>query len=119
LHEVTGCTHLLEKPINEEAISLLTDDASEPETSGHFHRQCHPNDHLPSFRPYFIGLNMVVLDLSLFHNRAMDTLAMLSRALLPCSHGSFIQPKGVDNGLRWASVGKQGHHLYYRFFLCA
>jgi hypothetical protein len=115
--QLTCSTNPLEERITETAIPVLTDETSQPETSRHLHGPCHPHDQLPSFRSPFIGLNVAALDWSLFHDRAVHSLALLACSVLPGGHGSFIEPKSVNNGLRWASRGKQGDHLFSLFFL--
>ena len=50
------------------------------------------------------------IQLSAFDQRLMDLLTMGSAAIAPTGHRSFIQVKGMHNGLHWTSIGEQGHH---------
>src|SRR5947209_4369819 len=74
-----------------------------------------------SFLPFArmrICLDVLALDLSLFHNSGMHSLAMLSCALLPCGYCPFIESKRMNNRLKGASIGKEGHHHCYLLFIC-
>jgi hypothetical protein len=53
-----------------------------------------------------IRLHMMGLDLSLFHDRLMHLLAVLSGSLLPSRYRAFIDSRGVHNRLDGAPIGK-------------
>jgi hypothetical protein len=53
-----------------------------------------------------IGLHVMGLNLSLFHDRLMYLLAVLSGSLLPSSYRAFIYSLGVNNRLDWAPIRK-------------
>src|SRR5579862_3701462 len=94
-------------------------DSCHPQTTGRIYGQPHPGHHLPSFGPNLIRLHMMGLDLSLFHDRLMHLLAMLSCSLLPLRYGALIQSIGVNNRLDWAAIRKQAHHDHDQFRRCA
>jgi len=51
-----------------------------------------------------IGLHVMGLDLSLFHDRLMHLVAVRSGSLLPSSYRAFIYSIGVNNRLDWAPI---------------
>jgi hypothetical protein len=57
-----------------------------------------------------IGLHMHQVKLSLLNDRLMDLLTMGTRSISPSSHGAFIQPEGMHNGLDWASIREERDH---------
>jgi hypothetical protein len=65
---------VLQETINERAISLLAHYSCQPEASRHIHRQSHPDDDLPALCSYLISLNMLALDLALFHQSGVNPL---------------------------------------------
>jgi hypothetical protein len=57
-----------------------------------------------------IGLHVDQIQLPLFHDRLMDSLAVLACPIPPLGYRSFVQPKGVHNRLHRTSIGQQGYH---------
>ena len=53
-----------------------------------------------------ICLDVMALDLALFHHSAMHALALLCCTLLPCGYGPLIQSKRMHNGLQGASIAQ-------------
>ncbi len=106
LHELATGTSMLQETINERVISVLAHCSCQPEACRHIHRQSHPNNDLPPFCSYLIGLNMLALDLARFHKSDVNTLTLLSCSFLPRCYGPFIEPKGMHNRLKWTTIGK-------------
>jgi hypothetical protein len=59
-----------------------------------------------------IGLNVHQIQLPLLNDCLMHLVTMDSRSIAPIRHSSFIQTKGMHNGLDWASVGQERHDNY-------
>ena len=80
-------------------ITSLTYDTCKPKEAGNHQSQSHPDDHPSCFHPNFVGLNMHCLELSLFKESMIDTLALLARTISPRGYRAFIQTIGLHNGL--------------------
>ena len=79
-------------------------------------RFCHL--HTDYFYPNFISLHVHQVQSPLFNDFLMHLLTMGSCSIAPIRHGSFIQIKGVHNGLDWASIRQErddNHNEIHRF----
>jgi hypothetical protein len=97
---------VLEETVNEPAISTRAHCPGHPEPRRDIHRECHPDDHFPTFRSNFICLDMLAFDVSLFNYSMMHLLAVFSCPLLPICYCSFIEKKCMNYRLYWASIGE-------------
>ncbi len=102
--------NLGQQAISQAAITRVLDRTSQPEASRNHHGQSHPGDHFASFHPNFIGLNVHQVQLPVFNDLLMHLVTMRSRSIAPIRHRPFIQAKSMDNSLKRASIGEQGHH---------
>ncbi len=96
--------------VSQAAITRELNHPTQPQAGRNHHGQSHPSDHLASFHPDFIGLNVHQVQLPLFNDLLMHFLTMHSRSIAPIRHRPFIQAKGMHNGLDWASIRQESHH---------
>ena len=117
--EDLGCsTDLRHQAVCQAPITRHLDHPCHPQTGRNHHGQSHPSDHLASFHPNFISLNVHQVQSPLFNDFLMHLLTMGSCSIAPIRHGSFIQPKGMHNGLDWASIRQErddNHNEIHRF----
>ena len=59
-----------------------------------------------------IGLNMHQVQLSLLNSLLMHSLTMDPCSITPIGYRPFIQVKGMDNGLDWASIRQKRDDNY-------
>ncbi len=87
----------------------------QPYTTRRIDGHAHPSDHLPAFRPNFIGLHVMGLDFPLFNDGLVHLVAVLSGSLLPIGDCAFIPSIRMYNRLDGTSIGQQDHHNHYYF----
>jgi hypothetical protein len=109
-------TNLLHQGIGQMTIPRELDHPTQPQTRRNHHGQAHPGDHLASFHPNLIGLNMSQVELSLFNEGLMDLVAMDSCSIAPSSYGALIQSEGMHNRLNGASIGQERHYHDYQVY---
>ena len=102
-------TNLGHQEVCQAAISRPLHDPCHPQACRNHHGQSHPRYHFTSFHSNFIGLNVHQVQLPLFNDLLVHLLTMGSRSIAPVRYGSFIQTKGMHNGLDWASIGQERH----------
>jgi hypothetical protein len=106
--------NLLHQGIGQTAITRELDHPTQPQARRNHHGQAHPGDHLASFHPNFIGLNVHQVQLPLFNDLPMHLLTMRSCSISPSGHRPLIQAKGMHNGLDWASIGQERDHDHHQ-----
>ena len=59
---------------------------------------------LPHQKGPLVWMDMDQIELTLFHDGLMNSLALLACAIPPICHGAFIQPVSMDNSLERTSI---------------
>jgi len=113
----TGCTStdLRQQAVGQATIARELDHPTQPQARRNHHGQAHPSNHLASFHPNLIRLNMHQVQFSLLDHLLMHLVAMGSCSISPVGHRPFIQPEGLDNGLDRTPIRQECHNDHDQF----
>src|SRR5260221_985846 len=113
----TGCTstNLRQQAVGQATITRELDHPTQPQARRNHHGQAHPSNHLASFHPNFISLNMHQIQFPLLDHLLMHLLALFSCSISPLGYCALIKPEGMDNGLDRTPIRKKRHHDHNQF----
>jgi len=95
---------------DQDQIPLRADRAAQPQPGGHGQGQRHPHPLAHQLHPQLVGLHVLQVELPLLHQVGVDRPAVRPGSREPGRHGTFIEPEGRDNRLRWTAMAQQGQH---------
>ena len=102
----------LDQPGDQGQVPLTADHPTQPQPRWHRQGQGHPDLGANLFHPQLVRLDVLEVELPLFHQVLMHPLAVLPRTGEPARHRSLIEPERGDDRLRRAPMTQQREHQH-------
>lgn len=99
-----------QQAVGQHTVTLRTDHTPQPQPCADHDGHAQPENHAAAFATNFVSLYMFQVQSFLFNKRLMHAFTMASGTVTPVSHGAFIQPIRLHDGLDRTAVSQQRDH---------